>query len=234
MTLIQENLALIQEKIAAAAVKSGRQPEDICLVAVTKTVPPERIKEAITAGIGHIGENRVQEAVAKAEAIPPGVTWHLIGHLQRNKAKQALPMFDLIHSLDSLRLAETLQQRAEELDRTVNCLVEVNVAGEETKHGIAPDQVLPLLRQVSALPRLSVHGLMTVAPYVDDPEEVRPVFRRLREMARAIDKLQLPRVSMDQLSMGMSGDFEVAVQEGATMVRIGSAIFGARNYAKTQ
>ena len=234
MTSIQENLALVQERITAAAAKSGRPPEDICLVAVTKTVPPERIKEAIAAGIRHIGENRVQEAAAKVAAIPAGVTWHLIGHLQRNKAKQAVQMFNLVHSLDSLRLAETLQKRAEELGQTVDCLVEVNVAGEETKHGIAPDQVRPLLRKVSSLPRLSVHGLMTVAPYVEDPEEVRPVFRRLKEMANEIDKLSLPRVSMEKLSMGMSGDFEVAIEEGATIVRVGSAIFGVRDYLQTK
>lgn len=232
MTSISQNLALVQERIAAAAAKSGRRPEDICLVAVTKTVPPERIKEALAAGVQHIGENRVQEAAAKVESIPAGVTWHLIGHLQRNKAKQAIQIFDLIHSLDSLRLAKMLQKRAKELERTVNCLVEVNVAGEESKHGIIPDQLLPLLRQVSLLPQLSVRGLMTVAPYVKDPEEVRPIFRQLREMAHEIDKLKLPGVSMEELSMGMSGDFEVAIEEGATMVRVGSAIFGARDYSE--
>lgn len=232
MTSISQNLALVQERIAAAAAKSGRRPEDICLVAVTKTVPPERIKEALAAGVQHIGENRVQEAAAKIESIPSGVTWHLIGHLQRNKAKQAIQIFDLIHSLDSLRLAKMLQKRAKELERTANCLVEVNVAGEESKHGIIPDQLLPLLRQVSLLPQLRVRGLMTVAPYVKDPEEVRPVFRQLREMAHEIDKLKLPGVSMKELSMGMSGDFEVAIEEGATMVRVGSAIFGARDYSE--
>jgi pyridoxal phosphate enzyme (YggS family) len=232
MTSISQNLALVQERIAAAAAKSGRRPEDICLVAVTKTVPPERIKEALAAGVQHIGENRVQEAAAKVESIPAGVTWHLIGHLQRNKAKQAIQIFDLIHSLDSLRLAKMLQKRAKELERTANCLVEVNVAGEESKHGIIPDQLLPLLRQVSLLPQLSVRGLMTVAPYVKDPEEVRPIFRQLREMAHEIDKLKLPGVSMEELSMGMSGDFEVAIEEGATMVRVGSAIFGARDYSE--
>jgi pyridoxal phosphate enzyme (YggS family) len=231
MTLIQQNLSCIQEKIAAAAANSGRQLEDIHLVAVTKTIPAERIRQAIASGIKHIGENRVQEATSKAKLISEGVTWHLVGHLQRNKVKQAIQIFDLIHSLDSLRLAEMIEKRAQELDRTVNCLVQVNVAGEDTKYGLAPEQVIPLLKQISSLSHLNICGLMTVAPYVDNPEEVRPVFRHLREMAEETERLKLPRVSMNELSMGMSGDFEVAIEEGATMIRVGSAIFGDRDYS---
>lgn len=229
MTLIQHNVAVVQERIAAAAARSGRQPEDICLVAVTKTIAPEKIQEAVVAGIDHIGENRVQEAMTKVESISPEVTWHLVGHLQRNKAKTAIQIFDIIHSLDSIRLARTLQRRAEVLDKTIDCLLQVNVSGEKTKYGILPEQLTPLLKELSSLQCLHVRGLMTIAPYVDNPEEVRPVFRRLRELARDADKLKLPGISMEELSMGMSGDFEVAIEEGATMVRVGSAIFGSRN-----
>ncbi len=234
MISVQDNVAEVQERIASAAVKSGRQPEDVTLVAVTKTVSPEKIQEALAAGIRHIGENRVQEAVAKAKEMKPGATWHLIGHLQRNKAKLAIQTFDMIHSLDSIRLAKALQKRAEEYDKTIKCLVQVNVTGETTKYGVSPDRLMSLLKKVSLLERLNVRGLMTIAPYTDNPELLRPVFRRLRELAREAEKLKLPGVNMTELSMGMSGDFEIAIEEGATMVRVGTAIFGARSRSETK
>ena len=228
MSFVKDNLVLVKEKIAAAAVKSGRRPEDICLVAVTKTIPLVQIEAAAAAGIKHIGESRIQEAKAKADDNFSELTWHLIGHLQRNKAKLALEIFDLIHSLDSLRLAHALQRRAEELDRTVDCLLQVNVAGEQSKYGILPDQLPSLLRELSSLSRLKVRGLMTIAPYAKDPEQVRPVFRSLRQLACDMRRSRLPRISLDELSMGMSADFEVAIEEGATLVRVGTAIFGHR------
>ena len=234
MPSIENNVAVVQEKIAAAAARSGRRPEDVCLVAVTKTVPPEKIQAALAAGIEHMGESRIQEALSKVGIISPGPTWHLIGHLQRNKAKLAVQIFDFIHSVDSLRLGYTLQRRAEESKRTVDCLVQVNVAGERAKNGVSPAQLLPLLKKMSALSRLNVRGLMTIAPYVDNPEKVRPVFRQLRKLARETEKLKLPGIRMEELSMGMSGDFEVAIEEGATMIRVGTAIFGSRTDPATK
>ena len=228
MDLIQVNLARVQEKISAAAIRSGRRPEDICLIAVTKTIGADNIRRAIDAGAGHIGESRVQEATDKAEHLSCPVTWHMIGHLQRNKAKQAIELFDLIHSVDSLRLAQTIHQRAEEIRRPVDCLVQVNIANEAGKHGLDPQEVVRFLKQLSSLSYLNVRGLMTLGPYTPDPEQTRPIFRRLRTMAKEIEKLGLPRTSMAELSMGMSGDFEVAIEEGSTMVRVGSAIFGER------
>ncbi|NMA54748.1 MAG: YggS family pyridoxal phosphate-dependent enzyme [Firmicutes bacterium] len=225
MPSIEDNIALLRDKIEAAAVRSGRRLEDIRIIAVTKTVPADKIDAAVAAGLEHIGESRVQEAASKKEIVAPGPMWHLIGHLQRNKAKHAIRLFDFIHSVDSWRLARALQRRAEEADLTVNCLVQVNISGEKTKYGVSPDQLVSLLKKISSLSRLNVHGLMTIAPYAEDPEEVRPIFRQLRQLAERVDKLALPRICMQELSMGMSGDFEPAIEEGATMVRIGSAIF---------
>lgn len=226
---VADNVAAVRERIAEAAARSGRRPEDIRLIAVTKSISPEVIQEALAAGVRDLGENRVQEAVPKVEVLPSDCTWHLIGHLQTNKAKVAAETFCLIHSLDSLRLAQVLERRAAQVGKSVACLVEVNVAGEVSKHGISPDELVHFLSSVSTLEHISVRGLMTVAPYSHDPEEVRPVFRKLRDLACQAAELKLPRVNMTELSMGMSGDFEVAIEEGATMVRIGSAIFGARS-----
>ena len=225
MPSIEDNIALLRDKIEAAAVRSGRRLEDIRIIAVTKTVPADKIDAAVAAGLEHIGESRVQVAACNKEIVAPGPMWHLIGHLQRNKAKHAIRLFDFIHSVDSWRLARALQRRAEEADLTVNCLVQVNISGEKTKYGVSPDQLVSLLKKISSLSRLNVHGLMTIAPYAEDPEEVRPIFRQLRQLAERVDKLALPRICMQELSMGMSGDFEPAIEEGATMVRIGSAIF---------
>jgi len=207
-----------RRRIAAACLRAGRSPEEVTIVAVTKGFPPQAIREAWQAGIRHFGENRVQEAAAKIpEVADLPITWHMVGHLQTNKVKKALSLFQAIDSVDSLRLAQEISRRAQ---GTVPVLLEVNVAGEASKFGFSPEEILRAAEQVAALPHLEVRGLMTLAPMASDPEEVRPVFRRLRELAQAL--------GLRELSMGMSDDFEVAVEEGATMVRLGRAIFGPR------
>lgn len=231
MVNVRENIAWVLERIAAASRRSGRRPEDITLVAVTKTVPVERIQEAVDCGLQDLGENRVQELLAKQPHIA-GVKWHLIGHLQRNKVRQVWDRVTLIHSVDSLELAREIDKRATTAGRRVDILLEVNVAGEESKFGLTPEAVLPMVREVTGLPGVHICGLMTVAPLVADPEEVRPVFQRLAALRREVDALHLPGVDMTYLSMGMTNDFEVAIEAGANMVRIGSAIFGARDYSK--
>ncbi|HEY8416614.1 MAG TPA: YggS family pyridoxal phosphate-dependent enzyme [Limnochordales bacterium] len=228
MENLADNLARIRARIAQAAERAGRDPSDVTLIAVTKGVDTATIEEAVRLGVTDIGENRVQEARAKFPALPAGVRRHMIGHLQTNKVRPCLELFDVVHSLDRLALAEAISQRAQALGRDVPVLVQVNVAGEETKHGLAPDQVLPFVKAVAELPGLKVRGLMTLAPLVDDPETVRPVFRTLRRLAEAVADAGIRGVSMEWLSMGMSNDFEVAVEEGATMVRIGTALFGRR------
>ncbi len=218
VSTVAERLALVHERIARSAERAGRSPDQVTLVAVSKAFPTEVIAEGVAAGLTHIGENRVQEAAAKIPALRHlPVTWHMIGHLQTNKAKTALGLFDIIHSVDSIHLAQTLSRRAE---RSIPVLLEVNVAGEATKFGLSPSDALQSADDVARLPHLDLRGLMTIAPLVSDPEEVRPVFRELRRLR---DALGLP-----ELSMGMTDDFEVAIEEGATMVRIGRAIFGER------
>lgn len=228
MSAIHTNLQNIRQQIEEAALKAGRNPQDITLVAVTKTVPVERIEEALQCGITHIGENRVQEAQQKYPVIGERVCWHLIGHLQTNKVKYVLPMFQLIHSVDRLNLAEEISRQANQRNMTAKILVQVNVAGEDTKYGLDPAQTIEFVRHISHLPGLKIEGLMTIAPFVDDQEEVRPVFRTLRQQADTIRELKIPGVNMDILSMGMTGDYTVAVEEGATLVRVGSGIFGSR------
>jgi len=218
---VAERVASLRARIAAAALRAGRAPSDVLLIAVSKTQPPAAIAEAIAAGIQAIGENRVQEAAPKIEALRvshPGVRWHLVGHLQRNKAAAAVQLFDMLHGVDSEPLARAMSARA---TRTVPILLEVNVAGEATKFGVRPQDAARLAERIGALPHLELQGLMTVAPQVDHPEEVRPVFRALRELRDAI--------GLRELSMGMTEDFEIAIDEGATMVRIGRAIFGPRH-----
>lgn len=231
MTSLTENITFVKDKIEAAARRSGRKVEDITLVAVTKTVPVERIKEAVDLGIRDLGENRVQELLSKQPAIE-NVNWHLIGHLQRNKVKKIWDSVSLIHSVDSIELAKELNKRAMSAESKVNILLEVNVAGEESKYGISPEEVVPMARELSGWTGLTVCGLMTVAPYVTDPEEVRPVFRKMASLKREVESLNLPNVQMKYLSMGMSNDFEIAIEEGSNLVRIGSAIFGERTYLK--
>jgi pyridoxal phosphate enzyme (YggS family) len=218
VTTVAQRLALVQERVARAAERAGRSPAEVTIVAVSKLFPTQAIEEAAAAGIAHIGENRVQEAAAKVSSLRHlPVTWHMIGHLQTNKAKTALELFDIIQSVDSLRLAEALSRRA---DRPIPVLLEVNVAGEASKFGLSPQEVLQTAEAVARLPHLDMRGLMTMAPLVSDPEEVRPVFRELRRLRDAL--------GLAELSMGMTDDFEVAIEEGATLVRIGRAIFGER------
>lgn len=227
---IAGNLARVRERMAAACRRAGRSPDEVTLVGVSKGFRAEAVAEAFSAGLEDIGENRVQEAAAKIAALAAtGVhpRWHLVGHLQTNKAKTAIDLFAIIHSVDSLRLAQALSQRSRQ---PVAILLEVNVAQEPSKFGFAPEEVAPALSSIAALPNLDVRGLMTVAPLTDDPETVRPVFRRLRELRDALG-LRPPGGGLRELSMGMTGDFEVAIEEGATMVRIGRAIFGPREEA---
>jgi len=219
-TGIGQDLAGIRKRIAKAAERAGRSPSEVTLVAVTKTVDASAIQEAFGAGLCHFGESRMQEAKDKIPALScldPRPTWHLVGHLQTNKAKTAAEMFDVIHSIDSLKVAEAISQHS---SRDMSVLVQVNVAGESSKHGFVLQDTIAALEHIARLPHLRIKGLMTIAPYADDPEEVRPVFRRLRLMRDSL--------GLEHLSMGMSHDFEVAIEEGATMVRIGRAIFGER------
>ncbi len=218
----------VRARIAAAASRSGRSPESVTLIAVSKTRTVEEIQAVLAQGITHLGENRVQELKEKWPFLQSGVTWHLIGSLQTNKVKQALEMASLIHSLDRDSLAEELSKAAARRGIPCEALVQVNVSGEESKHGISPSDLVPFLERVGALGHLRIRGLMTMAPQSDDPEAARPHFRRLRELADKVRRLGIPGVSMEHLSMGMSGDFEVAIEEGATLVRVGTALFGAR------
>lgn len=220
---IRDNLAEIQRRIEAAARRAGRDTAQVQLIVVTKNRTVEQIRELLACGSYPLGENRVQEALAKIPQLEPETVWHLVGHLQRNKAKHAVRHFALIHSLDSERLADALQRLADAENRTVEALLEVNMSGEQTKFGLAAGEVEPLLAAIArSFDRLRVRGLMTMAPYVSDPETVRPHFRGLRELR---DRLASEGYDLPHLSMGMTNDFEVAVEEGATMVRIGTAIF---------
>lgn len=214
--MVSVKLQAVRTRIADAARRVGRPPESVRLICVTKTASLDQIRQAIAAGATDLGENRVQDAAPKIDALP-NATWHMIGHLQRNKAKAAVERFAWIQSVDSVGLALMLERQAAAAGKTVPILVEVNVSGEVTKHGVPPEAVDPLLAVVRTLPHLQAKGLMTMAPIVEDPEQARPHFARLRELGA---KFQLP-----ELSMGMSQDFEVAVEEGATMVRVGTAIF---------
>ena len=232
MTTTAERLATVRANVAPACERAGRDPAEVTIVGVSKTQPVEEVREALAAGLADFGENRVQELVPKAEAVaaadlttPDGLShprWHFIGHLQRNKVRQVLPHIAALHSLDSLRLVEEIERRAElRAGEPLPCYLEVNVSGEPSKQGLAPDELPRLLARAEETPHVRVAGLMTVAPLVDDPEQVRPVFRRLRDLAGAH--------GLESLSMGMTDDYAVAVEEGATVLRIGRAIFGARN-----
>lgn len=227
---IKERLEQVQKRIAEAALRAGRDPGEVQLVAVSKLIPLERIREGIEAGVRILGENRVQEAKEKILALEGlRVSWHLVGHLQTNKAKLAVQLFDLIHSLDSLRLAQELDKWGRPLGKPVEALVQVKLAEEDTKTGLSEDEILPFLRALVDLPFIRVRGLMILPPYFPDPEEVRPYFRRLRALRDRLKTEPLPEnVTLTHLSMGMSHDFEGAVEEGATIVRIGTAIFGPR------
>jgi len=226
---VAENIEHVQQRIRRACDRSGRAPADVRLIAVSKTMPAECVRQAYAAGLREFGENRVQEAAAKRQALSDlDAVWHLIGHLQSNKAKQARQLFDWIHSVDSLPLAEKIDRSAAAPGRKLPVLIEVHLGEEAGKFGVEEDDLVRLAEQVGALPSLELRGLMTLPPFFDNPEDVRPYFRRLRELAARIEARNLPGVSMRELSMGMSHDFEVAIEEGATIVRVGTALFGAR------
>lgn len=230
MITIQTRLTALLARIQSAAAAAGRAGVGIRLVAVSKTFPPEAIRQAIAAGVSDIGENYIQEARDKFEALQgTAVKWHFIGRLQTNKAKQAVRMFDLIHTLDSYKLALELDRCARRLHKIQPVLIQVNVAGEATKAGVAPEEALSLVRQAAALENIAVKGLMTMPPYFNAPERVRPFFAALRQLRDRIRHEEIANIGMEELSMGMTGDFEAAVAEGATLVRIGTAVFGERS-----
>jgi len=230
---ISQNISEVRDRIASAARRAGRRPEEIALMAVSKTHPPERIREAHAAGLRLFGENRVQEFAGKASALADlqGAEWHMIGHLQTNKASKATELFNAVDSVDSVKLAEKLDGAARSLSRKLAVLIEINVGGESAKSGVAPDsrELEDLLLAAPRFEALEFRGLMTVPPFTDDPDEARPYFRKLRDLRDTISKRELPSVSMDALSMGMSHDFEVAIEEGSTCIRVGTAIFGERS-----
>lgn len=219
----------IRDRIRKAAISSGRSPEEIRIVAVSKTVPADRVRDAVEAGVSIIGENYIQEAREKASALSHlPICWHFIGHLQTNKSKYAVRIFDLIHSVDSLKLALELNAQAKKISKIQQILIQVNVAGEKTKSGVSVVDASLLIREAGKLENLKIQGLMTMPPYFDAPEMARPYFEKLHDLSQSLDAENIPNVDMKELSMGMSGDFETAVEAGATLVRIGTAIFGHR------
>ncbi len=230
--MVKEQLENVREEIVNACRRSGRDPGEVTLIAVSKTKPISMIEEAMEAGQTVFGENKVQEMCSKCEVLPPNIQWHMIGHLQRNKVKYIADKAALIHSVDSLRLAETINQEGQKINRVVPVLLEVNVAQEETKFGVSVEETEALARAISSLPYVKICGLMTIAPYVADPEENRPVFAKLRQLSVDISSKKINNVTMSVLSMGMTNDYQVAIEEGATMVRVGTGIFGERDYSK--
>ena len=226
--MVKENLASIHERIEAACRRSGRDPSEVRLIDVTKTKPVSMLYEAYEAGERLFGENKVQEIVWKKPELPADVSWHMIGHLQTNKVKYLMDTAAMIHSIDSEKLASAVSAAAVKAGRIMPVLLEVNMAGEESKFGLSPDEVLPLVLKIKDLPGISVRGLMTIAPYTEDAETNRVYFRKLKELAVDINEKSIDNITMYELSMGMTGDFEVAIEEGATFVRIGTAIFGER------
>lgn len=228
--MINENLNDVIKKIHDSAIRANRNPEDITLIAVSKTKPAEMISQVYDCGIREFGENKVQEIVSKSQVLPKDINWHMIGHLQRNKVKSVLSKTVLIHSVDSLRLAKAISDEAVKQNITASILLEVNVANETTKFGFSPEETEAALLEISQMPNIFVRGLMTSAPFVDDPEENRQYFRQLNELCVDLKEKNIDNTSMDCLSMGMTNDFEVAIEEGATHVRVGTAIFGERNY----
>jgi len=225
---VRDNLTRVLERIDLAARRAGRDPEEIKLVAVSKTVDVGRIREAIEAGVTILGENYVQEAREKIQEIGRGIQWHMIGHLQSNKAKYVVTLFDYIHSIDGVPLAHEIGRRAAQKGKSVRGLVEVNLSGEASKFGVSADKLVGLMHHIAEISHISIEGLMTMPPFFDDPERARPYFVRLRELRDRIQEEGIEGIRMDELSMGMSGDFEAAIEEGATMIRVGTAIFGER------
>ena len=227
---LEASLRAVQQRIEAACARAGREPGSVTLVAVTKNQPPEIVCAAAELGLSLFGENKVQEAKAKIPQCPGRLRWHMVGHLQTNKCRDAVELFTMVQSVDSLHLAEELDKRSEQAAKTMPVLLEVNAVGEASKFGCQPEQLLASLERINALPRLEVQGLMTVPPWTLDPEKIRPVFRQMRALKQRCE--QLLGAPLPHLSMGMTGDFEVAIEEGATIVRIGTALFGARPTAR--
>ena len=230
--MLKENLEKVEAQIQKACQVSGRDREEVTLIAVSKTKPVEMLQEIYDAGIRDFGENKVQELTEKYEVMPEDMKWHMIGHLQRNKVKYIVDKVELIHSVDSLRLAQEISKEAVKKNVTVSILIEINVAGEETKFGLSAEEVLTLVEEAAKLPNLQIKGLMTVAPPVSDPEENRPFFRKIKQLSVDITNKNIDNVTMEILSMGMTNDYAVAIEEGATMVRVGTGIFGERDYSK--
>lgn len=228
---IRKNLNEVELRINAACTRASRKREEVTLIAVSKTKPASDIEVAIGEGIKVFGENKVQELTEKYEQLPKDLNWHLIGHLQSNKVKYIVDKTVLIHSVDSFKLAEQIQKEAEKKNIICNILLEVNVAKEDSKFGVFEEDVLPLIMEIAALPNLHLQGLMTIAPYTDEPEKNRKYFRKLRQLNVDIKMKNIDNVTMDVLSMGMTGDYEIAIEEGATLVRVGTGIFGERNYS---
>jgi len=232
--MLKDNLANVEEKIKAACEKSGRSRQDLTLIAVSKTKPVSMLQEIYEQGVRDFGENKVQEICDKYEKLPQDIRWHMIGHLQRNKVKYIIDKVCLIHSVDSYRLAEEINIQAKKHRLVMPVLIEVNIAGEETKFGVSGSDALQLVEEISGLQNVRIKGLMTIAPFVENPEDNRQYFRKIRELAVDIKKKNLDNVAMDILSMGMTGDYTVAAEEGATMLRVGTGIFGARDYGKQE
>ena len=229
--MLKDQLQEVEKRIQAACDRAGRKREEVTLIAVSKTKPVETLQEAYDLGVRIFGENKVQELTAKYEALPKDIHWHMIGHLQTNKVKYIIDKAELIHSVDSLKLAETIEKEAAKHDLIADILVEVNVAEEESKFGMKMEEVIPFVEKVSAFPHVRVRGLMTIAPFVEDPEENRSIFADLHKLYVDIKQKNIDNGTVSILSMGMTNDYEVAIEEGATMVRVGTGIFGARNYA---
>lgn len=228
--MLTENVIEVEKNIQAACDRAGRSREEVRLIAVSKTKPVSDIEEVLTTGILDYGENKVQELSDKYDVLPKNIRWHMIGHLQRNKVKYLIGKTVLIHSVDSLRLAEQIEHEAAKADTIMNVLIEVNVAGEESKFGTTCNEAIELVRAVAALKHVKIKGLMTIAPFTDNPGDNRIYFKKLKQLSVDIKSKNIDNVDMDELSMGMTGDYEVAIEEGATMVRVGTGIFGERNY----
>ena len=228
--MLKENLADVEQMVRKACERVGRSRDEVTLIAVSKTKPVEMLQEVYEEGVRDFGENKVQELTDKIEALPDDIKWHMIGHLQTNKVKYIVGKTALIHSVDSLRLAEEIQKQALKKDVVVPVLIEVNIAQEESKFGIRKEDTIALVREIAKLDHVAIKGLMTIAPYVEDPEENRLYFRGIRQLSVDIDNQNIDNVSMKVLSMGMTGDYTVAIEEGATMVRVGTGIFGERSY----
>ena len=228
--MIKENLEIVEKNIVAACEKAGRDRSEVTLIAVSKTKPVSDIRQAMDCGITVFGENKVQEIKDKTTEITEPLSWHMIGHLQANKVKYLPGRVCMIHSVDNKKLADEIEKQFAKTDEKIDVLIEVNMAHEDTKFGLSPDEAPAFVKEISSLPHLNIRGLMTIAPYTEDPESNRQYFKGLRELKDSINAMNIPRVNMDTLSMGMTGDYEVAIEEGATFVRVGTGIFGERNY----